>query len=1102
MWPQQGEQSGVGTHELRPREMSCMEPSSHQQESEALQQERVKALPRRTSIIKDPTVPKAGGGRKKTVSFSSMPSEKKVSSVEDCLAFMQGGCELKKVRPNSRIYCRFYTLDPDFTCLRWEPSKKNSERARLDISIIHEVRAGKTTDSFHHHGSAEQLPEEAAFSIIHGDGCQSLDLVALSADVAKIWITGLRHLVSQPEHTHGGGPENSLGSQMRLNWLAAEFGKSDEDGNGIVSEDVAVATICRLCPGITEAKVCRKFKEIQRSKEKLTSHVTLEEFQEAYCELCTRPEIYFLLMQLSQDRECLDTQDLQLFLETEQGLTHTTAEGCLDIVQRFEPSVQGQEQGILGLDGFARYLQSPECHLFDPVHRQVCQNMSFPLSHYYISASFHSYLLEDHLHGWTSLGGLLQALQVGCRCVELCVTDGPEGEPMLRWDHGSGLQNSGKTPAVPITARSAIELINKHAFLTSPYPLLVYLCQQCSPAQQQVLAQHLHEVFGARLCTPEALPATQKVEWVAALPSPEELKGRVLLAGNKLPEEEEGSEGEVSEVDEDILSREPFDGWQMLIPGEEELDRSLRKPLCFRLCRELSEMMALKSSGISYFHSYRAQQMRSSTPISLPVSSSITTTQDTTCWILCSLGERQAMRVASKIPKDVVAFTKTKLMRVRPSSLGVDYSSPSLQDFWKLGCQMVVLNMQSPGTMLDLHRALFAQNGACGFVLRPGVLREEDANFSASTQGYIPGMPSQTLRIKVISAQNLVQPQGSDAKGKVIDPYVVLELHGVPADCAEQRTHTAAQNQDNPLFDESFEFQVNMPELAILRFVVLDDGCIGDDFIGQYSVVFDCLQPGYRTVPLLGLEGKVLPYASLFVHVAITNRYGGGKAHTKSLSVLRGAHRDREYLTLRNVGIKALDDNFSAATVSLMEAIDLRVNVQSTTISFKEQCGLPPLASLKQCTQSLTSRLQSPEGVPVASLVLRDGYPYLDAPDNLPEVVNNLLATYNTMISAYRQLIENAGGVQEKISEVQKKGMELHEDLARLAEKEGLRGRKQTKAVESSAWNITILRGQCDLLFSARIVAMDSLQQLTLASTACGLIAIPDPLCTSPQAYK
>ena len=48
----------------------------------------------------------------------------------------------------------------------------------------------------------------------------------------------------------------------------------------------------------------------------------------------------------------------------------------------------------------------------------------------------------------------------------------------------------------------------------------------------------------------------------------------------------------------------------------------------------------------------------------------------------------------------------------------------------------------------------------------------------------------------------------------------------------------------NPLFDESFEFQINLPELALVRFAVLDDEFIGDEFIGQYTIPFDCMQTG------------------------------------------------------------------------------------------------------------------------------------------------------------------------------------------------------------------------------------------------------------------
>uniref|UniRef100_A0A3Q3S4J1 Phosphoinositide phospholipase C n=1 Tax=Mastacembelus armatus TaxID=205130 RepID=A0A3Q3S4J1_9TELE len=981
---------------------------------------------------------KVSGGRKKTVSFSSMPSEKKVSSAADCLAFMQGGCELKKIRPNSRVYCRFYTLDPDLSCLRWEPSKKDGDRARLDVSSIREVRTGKSTETFLHNGPlSEQLAEEAAFSIIHGDDYQSLDLVALSADVANIWVTGLRYLLG------------TLGSKMRSEWLTAEFAQVDEDGYGIVSEDVAVATICKLCPGIKEAKVRLRFMEIQRSKEKLTSHVTREEFQEAYCELCTRPDVYFLLVQLSKDRECLDPQDLRLFLETEQGLSLATTEGCWELLQRYEPSAQGRERGLLSLDGFARYLQSSECQLLDPEHLGVCQDMNMPLSHYYISTSYRSYLLDDQVHGRADLGGLIKALQAGCRCLELGVTDGPEGEPLLGVDYG------------------------KYAFLTSQYPLLLYLCQRCSPAQQRTLAQHLKMVFGSCLYTPEALPVSLGGR-ATTLPSPEQLKGRILIVGKKLPPEQEGSDGEVSEEDEEIGGGGPLAGRRMTIPGEEELGVVLvvpppSQPRKLRLNKELSDLVVIARTGSRSFYAQRASH------------------KQPPYWTLCSLGEGEAGRLTSESPEDLVMFTKRTLTRVRPSSVRLDSSNPNPQGYWKGGVQLVALNQQTPGAMLDLHRGRFSQNGGCGYVLRPAVMRDEVSYFSAHTQGCVPGVPPQTLRIKVISAHNLPKPQGSGAKGEVIDPYVVLELHGVPADCAEQRTRTAAQNQDDPLFDETFEFQVNMPELALLRFVVLDDDYIGDDFIGQYSVAFECLQPGYRNVPLLGLAGDPLPHTSLFVHVAVTNRRGGGKAQRRGLSVRRVGRRGREYVTLRHTGIKVVDEAFKLAGAPLKEAADLREDAQSTTSSFKEQCGLPTVAKLKQCIQSLATRLQSPEGTMGATMVLKDGYPCLEPLVNLSEMTRKLLSAYDTMIGAQKQLIENADAVQERIAQVQREGMDFHEDLSRLGEKEGLKGRKQCKAVESFTWNITVLKGQSDLLRGAKVDSLDALRQLALACEACGL---------------
>lgn len=148
----------------------------------------------------------------------------------------------------------------------------------------------------------------------------------------------------------------------------------------------------------------------------------------------------------------------------------------------------------------------------------------------------------------------------------------------------------------------------------------------------------------------------------------------------------------------------------------------------------------------------------------------------------------------------------------------------------------------------------------------------------------------------------------------------------------------------------------------MVRFVVLDDEFIGDEFIGQsshtynnthfhpqcknplhqskigflsptagqYTIPLECLQPGYRHVPLQCLTGEDLPHAKLFVHVALTNRRGGGKPHKRGLSV-RKARRGREYTALRDMGIRSVDEVFKMAAPFLREATDLRSNMQVRT---------------------------------------------------------------------------------------------------------------------------------------------------------------------------
>ncbi|KAA0189067.1 hypothetical protein HAZT_HAZT008672 [Hyalella azteca] len=86
--------------------------------------------------------------------------------------------------------------------------------------------------------------------------------------------------------------------------------------------------------------------------------------------------------------------------------------------------------------------------------------------------------------------------------------------------------------------------------------------------------------------------------------------------------------------------------------------------------------------------------------------------------------------------------------------------------------------------MMDVYEGKFRANGGCGYVLKPAVMRDHISVFSVATKDPIPGVIPQLLKIKIISAQSLPKPRGSTAsKASFVDPYVVIQVFGIPADC-------------------------------------------------------------------------------------------------------------------------------------------------------------------------------------------------------------------------------------------------------------------------------------------------------------------------------
>ncbi|KAL9825458.1 1-phosphatidylinositol 4,5-bisphosphate phosphodiesterase eta-2 [Geothlypis trichas] len=859
--------------------------------------------------------------------------------VERCMSSMQAGTQMIKLRGGSKGLVRFYYLDDHRSCIRWRPSRKN-EKAKISIDSIQEVCEGKQSEIFQRYADGSFDPN-CCFSIYYGDHMESLDLVSSSAEEARTWITGLKYLMA------GISDEDSLSKRQRTRdqWLKQTFDEADKNGDGSLSISEVLQLMHKLNVNLPRQKVKQMFKEADTDDNQGT--LDFEEFCAFYKMMSTRRDLYLLMLTYSNHKDYLDTDDLKRFLETEQKMTNVTKEHCLEIISKFEPCPENKKEGALGIDGFTNYMRSPSGDIFNPEHYQVNQDMSYPLSHYFITSSHNTYLMGDQLMSQSRVDMYAWVLQSGCRCVEVDCWDGPDGEPIVH--HGYTLTSK-------ILFKDVIETINKYAFIKNEYPVILSIENHCSIVQQKKMAQYLTEILGDKL----DLSSVHNDD-STKLPSPASLKGKILVKGKKLPANisEDAEEGEVSDED----SADEIDDDCKLMNGDASANRkrveniakkkldSLIKESKIRDCEDPNNftVSTLPSSGKaglksdskkskleddaesgedfsaskrhsrslmgsfskrkkkgsklkkassleegeddsdsqgnlarSSVHYSRVSRQKKTMKLSRALSDLVKYTKSvgihdveteiSSSWQVSSFSETKAHQILQQKPAQYLRFNQHQLSRIYPSSYRVDSSNYNPQPFWNAGCQLVALNYQSEGRMLQLNRAKFSANGNCGYVLKPNCMCQ--GVFNPNSEDPLPGQLKKQLVLRIISGQQLPKPRDSmlGDRGEIIDPFVEVEVIGLPVDCFKEQTRVVDDNGFNPMWEETLVFTVHMPEIALIRFLVWDHDPIGRDFIGQRTIAFSSMMPGYRHVYLEGIEE-----ASIFVHVAINDICGKAK---------------------------------------------------------------------------------------------------------------------------------------------------------------------------------------------------------------------------------
>ncbi|TXT12773.1 hypothetical protein VHUM_01174 [Vanrija humicola] len=429
------------------------------------------------------------------------------------------------------------------------------------------------------------------------------------------------------------------------------------------------------------------------------------------------------------------------------------------------------------------------------------------------------------------------SLKTGARCVEIDAWDNSSDNDEPKVTHGFTLVSNISFRSVCETIRDVFDAEqaaykNNARGRRPPAPIFLSLENHCGPHGQQRMVDIMNEIWGDRLLG-EAVRAKGHQEEIddSVHVRLDELESKICVMveyhfDDEPDDSDEGGDGD--DDDDDAEAKAQAHAYD----AEKKAAAAKAKGIIPELAAIGVYAQSVKPPNNSWFessldnapHHHLINVSESALGAHLP---------------------EQGAKIAN--------HNAQHLMRVYPRGTRIRSSNLRPVPFWGIGAQVCALNWQRFGASMQLNHALFA--GTDGYVLKPAYLRGTPT----------PGEPTcrSRLRLRIAGA--------SDAPAYTA-PYVscvLIHPHDLKNDPPKRKTGKDREENVNPIWDETLEWEYDESELVFIRILLKSDEKMArNPVIAAATIRLLYAVPGWTFLRMWDLGGH-LTNTSLLINMDI-----------------------------------------------------------------------------------------------------------------------------------------------------------------------------------------------------------------------------------------